>query len=111
VALIFIDFFFGMSVGGYHAVGKPEDKRAADKDYEIGGKKGHDKDKRVIEIIGRYEQMDAIIQKKCAYKYQYRLSDPPENNRHKRLSNIFLIVTFILIYHLKLARLIPVSMY
>ena len=56
-----------MSVCSNHAVGKTEDKSAADKDNEIGGEKGHDKDKRVFEIIGRYEQYDTVIQEKGSY--------------------------------------------
>ena len=65
-SLFFIGFF-GSTVCVNHAVGKPEDKSAADKDNEIGREKGHDKDKRVFEIIGRYEQYDTVIQEKGSY--------------------------------------------
>ena len=50
---------------GYNdAVDKAEDQCSADEDNEIGGKEDHDEDKRVIEVIGRYEQLDTVIQEK-----------------------------------------------
>jgi len=74
-----------MSECANHAVGKTEDKGPTDEDNKIGGKKCHDKYKRVFETVGRYEQLDAVIQKKSPYYYQNRLSDPPEYNRHEGL--------------------------
>ena len=65
-SLFFIGFF-GISKRSNHAVGKTEDKSSADKDNEIGREKGHDKDKRVFEIIGRYELYDTVIQEKGSY--------------------------------------------
>jgi hypothetical protein len=53
-----------MPEGCNDAVGEAEDQCCADKDNEIGGKKDHDEEKRVIEVIGRYEQPDAVIQEK-----------------------------------------------
>ena len=50
-----------MSVCSKHAVGEPENKRSTDQDNEISGKKGHDKDKGVFQIIGSDEQLDTVI--------------------------------------------------
>jgi hypothetical protein len=44
----------------------------------IVGKKDHDKDKRIIEVIGRYEQLDTVIQEKGSNQDQNYLSDPPQ---------------------------------
>jgi len=44
--------FFGPSQGGYDPVGKAENQGGADKDDEVGGKKGHHKNKGVFEVVG-----------------------------------------------------------
>ena len=82
--LFLIDFFW-LTQSDNDAVGKPEDNRSTDKNNKISGKKGHDKDKRVIEIIRRDKQLDAVIQEKGPYEYRNYLSDPPEYNRHEAL--------------------------
>ena len=79
--LLFVRFF-RLPEGHDDAVGKAENKRCADQDNEIGGKKGHDKYKRVVEIISRYEQPDAVIQEKATNQNQNDLSDQPEYTRH-----------------------------
>ena len=66
MSLIFI-LFFWLPQSDNDAVGKPEDNRSADKDNKISGKKGHDKNKRVVEIIGWDKQLDAVIQEKGPY--------------------------------------------
>ena len=75
--LLFVRFF-RLPEGHDDAVGEAEDKGCADKDDKIGGKKGHDKNKGVVEIISRYEQPDAVIQEKGANYNQNYLSDQPE---------------------------------
>jgi hypothetical protein len=44
-----------------HAVGKTDNKGAADEDDKIRGKKCHQKRKRIVKFIGRDEQPDAKI--------------------------------------------------
>ena len=44
-----------------HAVGKTDNKGAADEDDKIRGKKCHQKRKRIVKFIGRNEQPDAKI--------------------------------------------------
>ena len=61
--LLIIDFFW-LSEGYYDSVGKAEDQRPADKDNKIGGEEDHDKDKRIIAVIGRYKQLDTVIEEK-----------------------------------------------
>ena len=55
---------FRITEGDDDAVGEAEDQCCADEDNEIGGEEDHDEDKRVIEVIGRYEQLDTVIQEK-----------------------------------------------
>jgi len=74
-----------MSKRSNHAEGKTEDKGSTDEDNKIGGKKCHDKYKRAFETVRRYEQVNAVVQKKSPYYYQNHLSDPPEYNRHEGL--------------------------
>jgi hypothetical protein len=65
----------GLSKSHNDAVGEPEDQGRADQNNKVGSKKDHDKKKRVFKIIGRYKQLDAIIQEKGSYQYQDNLTD------------------------------------
>lgn len=59
---------FGTPQCGYDTVEKADNQGAADKDDKVSGKKGHDKNERIIEPVGGNEQPDAKIQKKGAYR-------------------------------------------
>ena len=58
---LFVIGVFWLAQRHNHAIGETENKRTADQDNEICGKKGHDKDKRVIQVIGPDEQLDTVI--------------------------------------------------
>ena len=53
--------FFRSAQGHNYAVSKSENQRTADQDNEIGGKKGHNENKRIFQIIGAYQQLNTVI--------------------------------------------------
>jgi len=47
-----------------HPVNKPDQHNDADENDEVGGKKGHNKHERIIQAVGRPEDVDSEINKK-----------------------------------------------
>ena len=61
--------FFKRLQHHYYSTNKTRQKRTADKDDEIGGKKGQDKWKRIIYLVGGDQQMHPEIQVKATDTY------------------------------------------
>jgi hypothetical protein len=76
--LVFL-LFFQLPVHKDHAVDKAYQKGDADQNYQVGGKKRHDKPGRIIQSIGCDQKMQAKKKKKTARQSKNYLAYPPKN--------------------------------
>jgi hypothetical protein len=83
VQFIFIVSVF--SVHGYHTINKTYQESTAYKDDQIGGKKGHNEEKRIFQLVGCNQKLDSKYKKKARQQDEKYLSYPPENTRHVSL--------------------------
>jgi len=72
------DFFSAILVHLYHTENKAEHKNRADENNEIGSEKCHNKIKRIIQPVGRNQDMNPEKKKKTAPCNEKRLPYPPE---------------------------------